>query len=82
MSLTLFTFEPGPSALSSSGVASGQVQLFLQGQPGTPYVLQSSPDLITWTSLSTNSLIGSTLNINIPLSTNSPGQFYRSVWLP
>ena len=42
LSLTLFTFAPGPSALSVLGVQPGQVELLLQGQPGTPYVIQSS----------------------------------------
>ena len=82
LSLTLFTFAPGPSALSVLGVQPGQVQLLLQGQPGTPYVIQSSPDLMTWTSVSTNTLAGSTLNITLPVATGSPHQFYRAVWQP
>ena len=83
LSLTLFTFAPGPSALSVLGVPPGQVELLLQGQPGTPYVIQSSPDLTAvWTSVSTNTLVGSTLNITLPVSTGSPHQFYRAVWQP
>ena len=53
-----------------------------QGQPGTPYVIQSSPDLTTWTSVSTNTLVGSTLNITNPVSAGIPHQFYRAVWQP
>jgi len=82
LSLTLFTFEPEPSLLSALGVEAGQVKLLLQGQPGTPYVIQRSPDLITWIPVSTNTLVGSTLNINIPVSTDSPQQFYRAAWQP
>ena len=82
LSLTLFTFAPGPSALSALGVQPGQVQLLLQGQPGTPYVIQSSTDLTAWTSVSTNTLVGSTLSITIPVSPSSPHQFYRAVWQP
>ncbi len=82
LSLTLFTFAPGPSVLSVLGVPPGQVQLLLQGQSGTPYVIQSSPDLMTWTSVSTNTLAGSTLNITLPVATGSPHQFYRAVWQP
>jgi hypothetical protein len=83
LSLTLFTFAPGPSTFSVSGVQSGQVELLLRGQPGTPYVIQSSPDLTAaWTSVSTNTLVGSTLNITIPIPTNFPQQFYRAVWQP
>jgi hypothetical protein len=80
LSLTLFTFAPGPSALSALGVQPGQVQLLLQGQPGTPYVIQSSPDLTAWTSVSTNTLVGSTLNVTNPVSPSSTHQFYRAVW--
>jgi len=82
LSLTLFTFAPGPSALSVLGVPPGQVELLLQGQPGTPYVIQSSPDLMTWVSVSTYTLVGSTLNITLPVPTGSPHQFYRAVWQP
>jgi hypothetical protein len=82
LSLTLFTFVPGPSALSVLGVQPAQVELLLQGQPGTPYVIQSSPDLTAWTSVFTNTLVGNTLNITIPVSINSPQQFYRAVWQP
>ena len=82
LSLTLFTFAPGPSALSVLGVQPGQVELLLQGQPGTPYVIQSSPDLTTWTHVSTHTLVESTLNITILVSASSPHQFYRAVWQP
>jgi hypothetical protein len=82
LSLTLFTFAPGPSALSVLGVQPGQVELLLQGQPGTPFVIQSSPDLMAWTSVSTNALVGSALNITIPVAAGSPQQFYRAVWQP
>lgn len=82
LSLTLFTLAPAPSALSAIRVQAGQVMLVLRGQPATPYVLQSSPDMKTWTSVSTNTLVGSSLNISIPTATNSPRQFYRAVWEP
>ena len=82
LSLTLFTFAPGPSALSVFSVQPGQVQLLLKGQPGTPYVIQSSSNLTTWTPVSTNTLVGSTLNITIPITMGSPHQFYRAVWQP
>jgi hypothetical protein len=82
LSLTLFTFEPGSPALSVLGVQSGQVELHLQGQSGTPYVIQSSTNLMAWTSVSTNTLVGSTLNITNPVSAGFPHQFYRAVWEP
>jgi hypothetical protein len=82
LSLTVFTFAPGPSTLSVSGVQSGQVAILLKGQPGTPYIIQSSPDLKAWTSISTNWLQGNSLNINLPLSADSPSQFCRAIWQP
>jgi hypothetical protein len=82
LSLTLFTFAPGPSALSVSGVQPGQVKLVLRGQPGTPYSIQSSPDLKVWSSISTNTLVGSNTNLTLTVSPGSPSQFYRAVWPP
>jgi hypothetical protein len=58
------------------------VQLLLQGQPGTPYVIQSSPDLATWNSVSTNTLTGGSLSVNVPVPTGASAQFFRAVWLP
>ncbi|MGH7994073.1 MAG: hypothetical protein ACREDQ_11190, partial [Limisphaerales bacterium] len=82
LSLTLFTFAPGPSALSALSPQPDQVVLQLQGQSGAPYVIQSSPDLMTWTPVSTNTLVGSTLNITNLISPDSPQQFWRAVWQP
>jgi hypothetical protein len=82
LSLTLFTFAPGPSVLSALSPQPGQVVLQLQGQSGAPYVIQSSPDLLTWTPVSTNTLVGSTLNITNLISPDSPQQFWRAVWQP
>ena len=82
LSLTLFTLAPGSSTLSVLSVQPGQVQFLLKGQPGTPYIIQSSPDLTTWTPVSTNKLGGSTLNITLPVTMGSPYQFYRAFWQP
>jgi hypothetical protein len=82
LSLTLFTFAPGPSALSALSTQPGQMVLQLQGQSGAPYVIQSSPDLVTWTPVSTNTLAGGTLNVTNLISPGSPQQFWRAVWQP
>ena len=82
LSLTLFTFAPGPSALSALSSQPGQVVLQLQGQPNAPYVIQTSPDLLNWTPVSTNTLVGSSLNITNLISPGSPQQFWRAVWQP
>lgn len=82
LSLTLFTFAPAPSVLSALSPQPGQVVLQVQGQSGVPYIIQSSPDLMTWTPVSTNTLAGSTLNITNLISPGSPQEFWRAVWLP
>jgi hypothetical protein len=84
LSLTLFTFAPALAELSVLQVQPTQVQLQLQGQAGTPYVVQSSTNLnsSTWTPVATNTLSGGTATINIPVSAGTPEQFYRAVWQP
>jgi hypothetical protein len=82
LSLTLFTLAPARSALSVLGVPPGQVELLLQGQSGTPYVIQSSADLTAWNPVSTNRLVGNTLRVTLPVSPGSRHQFYRALWQP
>jgi hypothetical protein len=81
-SLTLFTFTPGPAQLSALLPQPGQFVLQLHGQPGTPYIIQRSPDLFTWTPVSTNSLVGNVLNITNVISPGITQQFWRAVWQP
>ena len=80
--LTLFTFAPGPAQLSALVPQSDQFVLQLQGQPGTPYVIENSPDLFTWTPVSTNTLSGNVINITNAISPDLPQQFWRAVWQP
>jgi len=80
--LTLFTFAPGPAQLSALVPQSDQFVLQLQGQPGTPYVIENSPDLFTWTPVSTNTLAGNVINITNAISSDIPRQFWRAVWQP
>ncbi|HEY1661581.1 MAG TPA: alpha-L-arabinofuranosidase [Verrucomicrobiae bacterium] len=80
--LTLLTFEPAASQLSAPVISSGQVVLDIQGQSGTPYVIQSSSDLTNWNSISTNMLNGTTLNVTNSIPPSSPAQFWRAVWMP
>jgi hypothetical protein len=84
LSLTLFTFPPGPSKLSVAQVAPTQVRLQLQGQSGAPYVIQCTTNLNppAWTPVATNTLSGNSQTISIAVSPNAPAQFYRAVWEP
>jgi hypothetical protein len=83
LSMTLFTFSPGPSTLSVVHVQPSQVQLQLQGQPGT-YVIQSASSLTSpsWLPVSTNLLTGSSATIDIPVNPGTTVQFYRAAWMP
>ncbi len=60
----------------------GQFVFQLQGQPGVPYMIQSSVDLTStnWITISTNIPISDVLNLT---NANPSGaQFYRAVWHP
>ena len=81
-SLTLFTFAPAPAQLSALLPQPGQFVLQLQGQPGTPYIIQSSPDLSSWTPVSTNLLSGNILSVTNAISPGTSQQFWRAVWQP
>ena len=85
-SLTLLTFAPfsvpsAPQLQFLSGSA-GQFVFQLQGQANVPYVVQGSTDLNTWTSVSTNLLTGSPLNITNPVPPGPGQQFWRALWQP
>ncbi len=80
--LTLLTFEPSASQLSVPVISSGQVVLTLEGQSGTPYIIQSSSDLTHWNSVSTNRLTGTSLSVTNSISPTSAAQFWRAVWMP
>jgi hypothetical protein len=82
LSLTLFTFAPRAATLAMQAVQSNQVQLQLQGQPGTPYVIQHSPDLFNWSSATTNNLTGGSASVSVTVSPGVPAQFFRAVWQP
>jgi hypothetical protein len=82
LSLTLFNFAPRAATLAVQAVQSGQALLLLQGQPGTPYVIQSSLDLLNWSSVATNNLTGASASVSMPLPPSATRQFFRAVWQP
>jgi hypothetical protein len=83
-SLTVFSFPPVAPALNVLPwqPGSGQVVLQLGGQPGTPYVFQTSSNLSAWTPVSTNLAGRSSINITNTVSPGAPRQFWRAVWQP
>jgi len=82
LSLTLFTFAPAAPQLQSSLNSAGQFVLQFQGQASVPYIIQTSPDLVNWTSVSTNLSNGAMLGVTNAVSSGSAGQFWRVVWQP
>ena len=81
-SMTLFTLAPGPARLSALVPQPGQFVLQLHGQPGTPYIIQSSPNLFAWTTVSTNLLAGNVLNLTNAIAPGNNQKFWRAVWQP
>jgi len=57
----------------------GQIQVQFTGYDGHSYAIQVSPDLLNWTSISTNSPVNGVINAAIPALGNTASQFYRSV---
>src|ERR1700743_2704599 len=81
-SLTLFTFAPAAPQLAAFTSPQGQFVLQLQGQPGVPYIIQTSSNLSNWVSISTNLMSGNLLNLTNNISPGTPQQFLRAVWQP
>ena len=81
-SVTLLIVPGGtPPRLRAGAVsATNTFDLWLDGQSGQRYALQSSSDFVNWTSLETNTLAGTSLNLVVP-TTNAIG-FFRARWLP
>ena len=83
-SATVLALSPAPAKLLAIPIPPGASQFVfqLQGQAGVPYVIQRSTNLITWTSISTNTLLASTMNITNSLAPSFPMQFWRAIWQP
>jgi hypothetical protein len=83
-SATVMVLAPTPAILLPlpTPPAATQFVFQLQGLNGVPYVIQRSTDLMSWTPVSTNTLVGSTLNVTNALDPSFPTQFWRAVWQP
>lgn len=85
LSLTLFTFAPAAprlAVLPPVAERGGQFVVQLQGQPGVRYLIQSSTDLGTWSTVSTNTLVSNTLNFTNPVPAGTGARFWRALWQP
>ncbi len=80
-SMTVLTIPPaGPSLQVATLSPGATIALQIQGQTGAPYVFQSSPDMVSWTPVSTNMLTTSPMTVTNPASGSQ--QFWRAVWVP
>jgi len=79
-SLTLFTFAPAAPKVQTIAATGGKFIFQLQGQTGVPYQIQTSTNLVAWTSSAIVTLSGTTWNVTNNLS--SGAKFWRAVWLP
>jgi len=80
-SVTLFVV-PGLASFQmrvGTYAAPGRLTLWLDGQSGQKYVLQSSTDLAVWSSISTNLLSSNSFSFPVGV-TNSVPTFYRGLW--
>lgn len=83
-SITLFVLPAGaappPPHLRAGTVSgTGTFDLWLDGNSGQRYVLQSSPDLRTWTTVQTNTILTTSWHI---LQSAAALKFYRAFWAP
>ncbi len=81
-SLTLFIFAPAAPQLSVLPAPSGQFAFQLNGQPMTPYIIRTSTDFVTWTSISTKLLTGASLYITNTIPPGTSHAYWRAVWEP
>jgi hypothetical protein len=70
---------PGLKAVS---LANMTLRLTILGYPSQNYIIQVSTNLVTWTSLSTNTASATGLFTLTNSMTNGPERFYRALHLP
>jgi hypothetical protein len=68
-------------SVGSAAFAYGQMVIQFSGFDGHAYAIEASPDLMNWTSISTNWPVGGVINVTISPTISASAQFYRSVLL-
>jgi uncharacterized repeat protein (TIGR01451 family) len=77
--VTVLDSVPGLKAVS---LANMTLRLTILGYPSQNYIIQVSTNLVTWTSLSTNTASATGLFTLTNSMTNGPERFYRALHLP
>jgi Glycoside hydrolase family 44 len=80
-SITLYVLPSVNSFNLVAGVNAtpGQITVWLNGQAGQSYALQSSADLVHWSAVATNTLMSNSFPFLVS-TTNTTMQFYRGLW--
>ncbi len=68
-------------SVGSVASANGETVILFTGSDGHVYAIEVSPDLVNWTSISTNWPAGDVINFTNPPALNGSAQFYRSILL-
>ncbi|PWU10117.1 MAG: hypothetical protein C5B50_26125 [Verrucomicrobia bacterium] len=77
-----FSIIPNAPRLQVVGAAASQFVFKVLGDAGVPYVVQTSSNLLTWVSVSTNTLPGGVLYVTNALAPPPSHQFWRALWEP
>ena len=83
-SVTLFVLPVAavpPALRVGTNAPAGQLELWLDGQAGQSYALQSSTNLTAWSSVSTNQMTSNSFRLLIP-TTNAAQGFFRGLSAP
>ena len=81
-SIQLNYAAPPSLGLAPTQAKPGLFVLQLYGIAGQTYWMETSTDLVAWSSISTNVLTSASAMISNTVSANSDRQFWRAVWLP
>lgn len=72
---------PAPAQLHLQRRTDGSLMLDVQGSANQQYILQTSTDLVHWSTVSTNAAVDGLLHVPIASGTNQ-AQFYRALAVP
>lgn len=75
-SITVIASEP-PKISSVGKTANGQFQVVLGGYEGQLMVVETSTNLVDWTALSTNNIVGGVFIFTDPNTSTTPYKFFR-----
>ncbi len=80
-SITLYVLPSPPRLRAGTLSSTNTFDFWLDGQANQRYVIQSSPDLVNWTSVLTNTPTSNSWHVILPASNHSQA-FYRGKWIP